>query len=104
FDLQTRLFKYPCSYLIYSQGFAKLPKEVKDHVYKRLNEVLTGQDTSEAYAHLSPADRAVVLEILRQRVAEFPRWQELCLSLPSDRRGEELGIYWPTSSSPCPPA
>jgi hypothetical protein len=73
FDLQTRLFKYPCSYLIYSQGFAKLPKEVKDHVYKRLNEVLTGQDTSEAYAHLSPADRAVVLEILRETVAEFPR-------------------------------
>lgn len=73
FDLKTQLFKYPCSYLIYSKGFAGLPKEVKDHVYKRLNEVLSGKDRSESFAHLSAADRTAVLEILRDTVPEFPR-------------------------------
>jgi hypothetical protein len=73
FDLKTRLFKYPCSYLIHSRGFAELPGEVKQHVYKRLNEVLTGKDTSEAFAHLTAADRTAVLEILRETVSEFPK-------------------------------
>jgi hypothetical protein len=73
FDLQSRLFKYPCSYLIYSRAFAELPKEVKDHVHKRLNEILTGKDTSDAFAHLSASDRAAVLEILRETAPEFPK-------------------------------
>ncbi len=72
FDLTTRLFKYPCSYLIYSKAFAMLPGEVKDYVLKRLWEVLTGKDTSEAFAHLSSADRQAVLEILRDTLPELP--------------------------------
>lgn len=64
FDLKTRLFKYPCSYLIYSRGFDDLPTEVKAIVWKRLNEVLTGRDKSEAFAHLSAADRKAIREIL----------------------------------------
>src|SRR5262249_18512762 len=39
FDLDSRLFKYPCSYLIYSESFRQLPVEVKDFVLKRLWEV-----------------------------------------------------------------
>ncbi len=73
FDLTTRLFKYPCSYLIYSKAFAGLPKDVKDHVLKRLNEVLTGKDKSEAFAHLTAADRTAVLEILRETLPGFPK-------------------------------
>ena len=73
FDLTTRLFKYPCSYLIYSKAFAGLPKEVKDHVLKRLTEVLTGKDQSETFAHLTAADRKAVLEILRDTLPEFPK-------------------------------
>jgi hypothetical protein len=72
FDLQTRLFKYPCSYLIYSRGFQALPPEVKDHTLKRLHEILTGKDTSEPFAHLSAADRKAVLEILRDTLPELP--------------------------------
>ena len=73
FDLRTRLFKFPCSYLIYSNGFASLPKDVKDYVLRRLHEVLSGQDESEAFAHLSAADRKAVLEILRETMPEFPK-------------------------------
>lgn len=64
FDLKTRLFRYPCSYLIYSRAFDDLPAEVRAVVWKRLNEVLTGRDKSEAFAHLSAADRKAIREIL----------------------------------------
>jgi hypothetical protein len=64
FDLQTRLFKYPCSYLIYSPAFDALAAPVKDYVLRRLGEVLNGQDTSPDFAHLSAADRQAVREIL----------------------------------------
>lgn len=74
FDLATRLFKYPCSYLVYSKAFAALPAPVKEHVLKRLHEVLTGKDKSEAFAHLSAADRTAVLEILRETLPDLPAY------------------------------
>ncbi len=64
FDLQTRLFKYPCSYLIYSESFDALPSEVLRYVERRLREVLTGEDASTEFAHLTAADRAAIREIL----------------------------------------
>jgi hypothetical protein len=66
FDLKTRLFKYPCSYLVYSAGFDALPEPVKDYVLRRLGEVLSGKDTSADFAHLSAADRRAIAEILRE--------------------------------------
>jgi hypothetical protein len=41
FDLQTRIFKYPCSYLIYGQQFRDLPAEVKEPFFRRLHEILS---------------------------------------------------------------
>ena len=63
-DLKTRLLKYPCSPLIYSEAFRDLPEIARNYIYKRLREVLTGQDKSKDFARLSDADRAAVLEIL----------------------------------------
>jgi hypothetical protein len=63
-DLTGRLFKYPCSYLIYSESFNSLPPPVKQQVYDRLVQVLSGDDRSSEFAHLSPADRTAVREIL----------------------------------------
>jgi hypothetical protein len=74
FDLRQRLFAYPCSYLIYSAAFDALPAPVKDYVYRRLWEVLSGQDTSAEFAHLSAADRRNVLEILRATKADLPAY------------------------------
>jgi hypothetical protein len=73
FDLNTRLFRYPLSYVIYGSGFAQMPDGVKSYVYRRLQEVLTGKDRSPAFAHLSDADRRAVLEILRETKPDFPR-------------------------------
>lgn len=64
FDLERRLFKYPCSYEIYSAAFDGLPDVVKDYVYRRLYEVLTGQDQSSDFARLSTPDRQAIREIL----------------------------------------
>jgi len=64
FDLQRRLFKYPCSYLIYSDSFDGLPQAVQDEFYPRLWAVLNNEDQSEKFAHLTAADRQAILEIL----------------------------------------
>lgn len=74
FDLRRRLFKFPCSYLIYSDAFDGLPEQVKHHVYDRLRAILTNSDTSEDFSHLSAADREAIIEILqetKQDLAEY---------------------------------
>ena len=70
-DLQTRVFRYPLSFLIYSDSFDALPAAIKEHVFRRLFEVLTGADTSTDFAHLSSADRQAILEILSETKPEF---------------------------------
>jgi hypothetical protein len=68
FDLQTRLFRYPMSYMVYSDLFDGLPASVGDRVYRRLYDVLTGTspDSKEPtkYAALSSEDRKAIFEIL----------------------------------------
>jgi hypothetical protein len=71
FDLTRRLFRYPLSYVIYSEAFDALPAQPKLKFYARLREVLSGADTTEDFAHLSAADRAAVAEILRATKPDF---------------------------------
>jgi len=63
-DLQHRLLKYPLSYLVYSKSFDAMPGELKDYVHRRIREVLTGEDKTADFAHLSDSDRKAILEIL----------------------------------------
>jgi hypothetical protein len=70
-DLKQRLLKYPLSYLIYSEAFAGLENGIKMYVYRRLHEILTGQDQSPDFAHLSPELRETILEILRETKPDF---------------------------------
>lgn len=72
FDLQQRLFRYPCSYLIYSDAFDALPKPALDLLYRKLWLVLTGQAQEKAFAGISLADRRAVLEILRNTKKNLP--------------------------------
>jgi hypothetical protein len=74
FDLQRRLFRHPCSYLIYSPSFQQLPGEMRDYVWRRMGEILTGRDRSERFAHLSDLDRRAIAEILRDTLPELPVW------------------------------
>lgn len=63
-DLKTRLQKYPLSYMIYSPQFQALPEAPKNLVLARINGVLSGEISGEKYAHLTPALRAAIREIL----------------------------------------
>src|SRR5205814_950391 len=71
FDLKRRLLKYPMSYLIYSASFDAMPAELKDYVKRRFHEILSGQDTSPDFAHLSADDRKAILEILHDTKPDF---------------------------------
>lgn len=66
FDLQQRLFAYPCSFLIYSDACRALPNKILSRIYQRLDDILSGQDMSDTYAHLTAADRAAIKQILEQ--------------------------------------
>jgi hypothetical protein len=74
FDLNTRLFRYPLSYMIYSAAFEALPDAVRERVYRRLYEILSGQDRSAKFAALSPEDRRGILEILGETKTNLPKW------------------------------
>jgi hypothetical protein len=73
-DLTRRLFRYPMSFLVYSEAFDALPDEVKERVFRRVWEVLTGVDRSGQFDHLSVMDRSAILEILRETKEEFASW------------------------------
>jgi hypothetical protein len=74
FDLKKRLFRYPLSYMVYSEAFDGMPKAVLDRVYRRLYDVLTGKDVSAKFASIAPADRQAVLEILRDTKPNLPEY------------------------------
>ncbi|MDB5295707.1 MAG: hypothetical protein JWO31_1690 [Phycisphaerales bacterium] len=74
FDLATRTFRYPLSYLIYSAGFDGLHDLTKAYVYGRLYDVLTGKATDEAFARLSADDRRAIFEILADTKADLPAY------------------------------
>lgn len=94
FDLRRRLFRYPLSYLVYTPAFDALPPEMRDYVYGRLAEVLSGRDTSEPFAHLTAADRQAVVEILRATKpglpADFPAARTAPAEAP-ERAPERVG-------------
>ena len=73
-DLTRRLFRYPMSFLIYSEAFDGLPTEAKEQVFRRVWEVLTGEDRGREFDHLSEIDRSAILEILRDTQEDFARW------------------------------
>jgi hypothetical protein len=71
-DLERRLLRYPCSYMVYSAAFGALPIEVRGAIYGRMWDVLSGRETSPKYARLSEADRRAVVEILRETLHDLP--------------------------------
>jgi hypothetical protein len=71
-DLRTRLLRYPCSYMIYSDAFKALPLGAKRAVYQRLWHVLSGDEHDARYRRLSAEDRQAVMEILRDTTITLP--------------------------------
>lgn len=74
FDLKKRIFKYPLSYMIYTEAFDGMPAIVLDRTYRRLHDILTGADKSPKFAALSAADRRAILEILLDTKPNLPAY------------------------------
>jgi hypothetical protein len=74
FDLRTRLFKYPLSYMIYSAAFDSMPETARGRLYQRLYDVLTGKETSDQFKRLSTDDRRNILEIVRDTKSNLPSY------------------------------
>ena len=94
FDLRTRIFKYPCSYLIYSEDFDAIPAPAKQYIYRRLFQVLSGREQGPEFASLSNEDRRTILEILVATKPGLPdEWKQFVqrsdqeVSAASRRRG-----------------
>ncbi len=83
FDLQTRMFKYPLSYMVYSEVFDKMPDPARETVYRKLYDVLSGKDTSDRFARLSSADRQAILEILRDTKPDLPPYFKAATDNPT---------------------
>lgn len=77
FDLKTRLFRYPVSYMIYTEAFDNLPPRVLDRIYRRMYDVLSGKETSKPFNTLSGDSRSAALEIVRETKHNLPDyWQK----------------------------
>ena len=73
-DLTTRLLRYPCSYMIYSDAFDGLSAEAHDAVYRHMYAVLSGAEQTPRYSRLSPADRRAIIDILRETKRDLPAY------------------------------
>jgi len=72
FDLQTRLFRYRCSYMIYSAAFTGLPPEMKQRVYRRVWQALNVARPDPEYAYLPTAEKQSIQAILRATLKDLP--------------------------------
>jgi hypothetical protein len=72
FDLETRLFRFRCSYLIYSRAFDALPAPTRSRVLHRLGTVLRRSVAPAPYDRLPASERAAIFGILRQTKENLP--------------------------------
>ena len=71
-DLERRLLRYPCSYMIYANAFDSLPDAARSAIYQRMWQILSGKEKGPKYARLSAAERRAIVEILRDTKAGLP--------------------------------
>lgn len=70
-NLETRLFEYPLSYLVYSRSFDALPEVAKSYVYRRLREELEREEGRSRIRDLQPETRSDILQILEATKPAF---------------------------------
>ncbi len=74
-DLQTRLFKHPCSYLIYSDAFKQMPSNLKAQILKRLHEVLSGREAAPEFGSMPRQSKQAIFEILADTTKDLPEFE-----------------------------
>lgn len=70
-QLEGRLFRYPFSYMVYTESFNSLPPYLLEYIDSRIVEVLSGKDRSGIGSKLSAEDRKAISQIV---MATLPRF------------------------------
>jgi hypothetical protein len=73
-DLQRRLLKFPCSYLIYSEQWDALPPPLLEYLYRRLWLISHEKERGHDYDHLTTDDRDAIREILLETKPGLPAY------------------------------
>lgn len=72
-DMETRLFKYRCSYMIDTAIFRGIPDVFKQHVYRRLGEALSVEKPDPAFGYLPSREKQAIQAILRGTLEDLPK-------------------------------
>ena len=72
FDLGTRVFRYPLSYMVYSQMFDNLNPAAKGRVWRRLYDLLSGRDRSPTAPQIDPKGGQAAIAILAATKSGLP--------------------------------
>jgi hypothetical protein len=70
-DLRTRTFRYPLSYLIYSDAISALADPVRTYLFSRIKAVLESAPGATEYPHVTADQRSAILAILRETRPEI---------------------------------
>lgn len=70
-DLESRLFRFRCSYMIYSPTVQALPGEMKQRLWKSLSDALDPEGGPE-FAYLPVSERLEIRRILKDTIADLP--------------------------------
>ena len=68
------MFKYPCSFVIYSPSFDAISAPIKEVILQKLHDILTGKNDDPQFARLMPDDRKAILEILLETKPSLPEY------------------------------
>ena len=81
FQLLDRLFKYRCSYMVYSLTFQALTPPLKQTVLENLWKVLEGNDPEGRYAYLNSSEKKNIQRILAETLPDAPpQWKKAVAS------------------------
>jgi len=72
--LNGRFFRYPFSYLVYSDTFKELPVEALDYLWPEIKRILDPTIRYKGYEHLSRRDKIAIREILLETHPDAKRY------------------------------
>ncbi len=72
FRLYDRLFKYPCSTMIYAPAFQALPDPLRKLVLTQLKQALECAPSPDHHPHIPASTRSKILSILADTLPEWP--------------------------------
>lgn len=74
FDLRTRLFKYRCSFMLYTDSWREAPKLLKDKIYYQMAQGLRETGSPKDLSHQPVTERLAIRSILKETLPDLPSW------------------------------